>query len=291
MRLAVIFNGSRPDTVGYYIVRACQALGIAAQAYGLDQLRTVPAEYDAYLRIDHGDDYDVLWPAALRPRLFFVSDTHVRHSWKKIRRIAAHYDLMCCAQSAAAARLPNAVWVPFACDPQLHAPPDQVLQRYEIVFVGTDGGTPRKFVLQALRERCPNSLVGKAPHTAMSALYSAGKIGFNYSIAHEVNMRVFEVLAARTCLVTNVLPSAELAALGLRDGEHLVMYRSEDQLLPALELLLADASRRGRIAQAGFDVVRRRHTYAHRVAQMLQAAMQRGCLREQPLPTVGVSAP
>ena len=277
MRLALLFNGSRPDTVGYYFLSACRALGMQVEQYPLAELHTVPAGLDAYLRIDHGDDYEAQWPSALRPRLFFVSDTHLVHSWKKIRRIAPHYDLMCCAQSWAAAALPNGIWVPFACDPELHRSLEEPRQR-DVVFVGTDGGSPRKFLLQALRERYPDTMIGQAPHTAMSRLYSSAKIGFNYSIANEVNMRVFEVLATRTCLVTNALPPSELAELGLVDGQHLAMFQRPEELLPTIDRLLGDGALRERIAQAGYNAVRNRHTYVHRVREILQIASQRGLL-------------
>ena len=269
MRLALVFNMNRSDTVGVYFERACRELGWTAERFGVDRLAHVPRGFDAYVRIDHGDDYEAAWPDALRPRLFFVSDTHLKHSWRKIRRAAASYDVMCCAQSWAASSLPNGAWVPFACDPALHGPRPSA-KTLDLAFVGTDGAVPRKFYLQALRERYPNSAIGPAPHTEMSRLYSSAKIGFNYSIANEVNMRVFEVLASRTCLVTNLLPPQELSLLGLNDGEHLVMFRHADELIPTIDRLLQDAGARERIAQAGHDAVVSRHTYAHRLQQIIQ---------------------
>ena len=120
MRLALIFDRTRPDTTGIYFERACRALGLAYDAWRLGDRKEIPATYDLYLRIDHGDDYLMQLPDRLRPAVFYVIDTHLAHNWRKIRRIAPRYDLVCCAQAEAARLLPNGRWLPLACDPVWH---------------------------------------------------------------------------------------------------------------------------------------------------------------------------
>ncbi|MBI4597001.1 MAG: glycosyltransferase family 1 protein [Candidatus Omnitrophica bacterium] len=277
MRIALLFNGSRADTVGYYFLRACRQLGIAADHWQVTEGPPAPPGYELYLRVDHGDDYLAPLPAHVRPRVFVVSDTHLPRSWKKIQRMAPHYDMMFCAQSVASGALPNGAWLPFGCDSALHAPRAGP-QTWDLAFVGTEGAAPRKFILQALRERYPNSYLSTARHDEMASIYSRARLGFNFSIANEINMRVFEVLATRTCLVTNALPAIELSRLGLRPGEHFMMYHGLEQLFPAIDALLADPARRGQLASAGFEAVTARHTYVHRIRQLLEESARRGLI-------------
>ena len=274
MRLALIFNRGRPDTTGGYFVRAAQALGIACESWELRDAEQIPATADLYVRVDHGDDYLATLPPRLRPAVFYAIDTHLAHSWKKIRASAPRYDLVCCAQRAAAIQLPNGMWLPLACDPSLSesgAPSGP----WDVAFVGTDGGNPRKFILQALRERYPRSFIGAASHAHLMPIYGQARIGFNYAIRNEVNMRLFEVLGAGSVLVTNMLAHDDLEQLGLQDGVHLVCYRWPSEIMERVDALLADAPRCRRIAQAGQAVARQRHTYVHRLQQLLETVATR----------------
>ncbi len=270
MRIAVIFDKTRPDTTGGYIERACREAGHACDHWWLRDAAAIPAAYDLYLRVDHGDDYLAVWPRHLRPVVFYAIDTHLAPSWKKIRRAAARYDAVCCAQARAAAALPNGQWLPLGCDPGLHTAP-LAERTLDIAFVGTEGGVPRKFYLQALRERYPNSAIGPADHRQMAVLYGRARIGFNYAIADDVNMRVFEVLAAGTLLVTNALSGDAFGRLGLRDRQELVLYRSPRELIEAIDYFLVHAEERERIASAGQNAALAFHTYRHRVVQLMES--------------------
>ncbi|MBI2104138.1 MAG: glycosyltransferase [Candidatus Omnitrophica bacterium] len=274
MKLALIFDKTRPDTIGGYFERATRALGLSADHWWLRDAGRMPAAYDLYLRIDHGDDYDVALPEHLRPAVFYAIDTHLPHSWRKIRRAAPRYDLVFCCHEEGAGRLPGAEWLPVACDPELHGRLD-VEPAWDVAFVGTDGGVPRKFYLQALRERYPNSFLGMAGHTQLAAIYSRARIGFNYSIADDVNMRVFEVLAAGTLLLTNALRGDPFRRLGLEDRKHLALYRSPEELFRLLDEWLGRAEERQRVARAGREVALARHTYAHRLRRILAVSADR----------------
>ena len=178
MKLALIFEKTQPHTTGVYFERACQALQVAYDHWWLRDAAKVPATYDLYLRIDHGDDYDVHLPKTLRPSVLYAIDTHVPHSWRKIRRLAGDFDLVCCCHRDASTRLPGACWVPVGCDLSLY-PEGRIERTLDLAFVGTDGGVPRKFYLQALRERYPKSFLGAAEHTQLGSLYRQARIGFN----------------------------------------------------------------------------------------------------------------
>jgi len=269
MTLGLIFNTTRPDTTGVYLERACRALEVPTRHWSLQEAMAAPAECEWYLRVDHGDDYEISLPERFRPLAFYAIDTHLPHSWRKIRKAARRCDRLFCAQRAAAERL-GGEWLPFGCDPQLQAVAPNAA-RYDIGFVGNDGGVPRKFYLQALRERYPRSVIGTAPHTELGAIYSHSSIGFNYSIANDVNMRMFEVLASGALLVTNALSHDALERLGLRDGEHLVLYRRPQELFQRIDDFLAHPAARRAIADRGRQLVLTTHTYTHRMQHVLEA--------------------
>jgi len=273
MRLALVFDKTRDDTVGIYFERACRELGIAYDHVWTKDAASIPSGYQLYLRIDHGDYKDDL-PGHLWPKIFYAVDTHLPNSWKRIRHLAKRYDLVCCAHRHAAESLANGAWVPLACDPDVHqAPPRQT--RWDVAFVGTEGGVPRKFYLQALRERYPNSFIGHAPHTELGTIYGQARIGFNYSIHNDVNMRIFEILCSGSLLMTNRLLHDDLERLGLRDREPLVMYRHPHDLFALLDYYLCHDDERETIARQGMTQVRQHHTYRQRLRQILQLVSDR----------------
>lgn len=275
MRLALIFEAARPGTTGGHLARACQRLGVVHEVWPLSRAHEIPGGCDAYLRVDHGDDYDVPLPARLRPSLFYAIDTHLPRSWPKIRRLARHMDLILCAQADAVPRLPRSAWVPFGCDPAFHAAPPGQVRDLDIAFVGTEGGVPRKFIIQALRERYPNHLMGSMDFRRLGATYGRARIGFNYSIGHDVNMRIFEVLASGACLVTNALRGDPLARLGLRAAEHYAVYERPGDLFAVIDRLLASPEERERVAAAGRDEALARHTYDVRMQQIVDLVARR----------------
>ena len=276
MKLALIFDKQREGTSGIYFERACQALDVAYDHWWLRDVDRIPATYDLYLRIDHGDGYTVKLPSRLRPAAFYAIDTHLPRSWRKIHHLVGGFNLVFCAQSEAARRVGNGIWVPFGFDPEFHTATETETEPvWDIGFVGTSGGVPRKFYLQALMERYPKSFIGAADPTRLAAIYSRCRIGFNYSIGNDINMRMFEVLAARTLLITNALRGNDLQRLGLEDRRHLAVYRSPAELFNLIDYLLAHSEERAQIARAGYDEVRARHTYAHRLRQMLDTVSQR----------------
>ncbi|MBI2093642.1 MAG: glycosyltransferase [Candidatus Omnitrophica bacterium] len=274
MRIALIFDKTRPDTTGTYFERAAKELGLQVEHWWLKEASQIPKAFDLYLRIDHGDDYLKPLPSALHPAVFYAIDTHLPHSWRKIRQMAKDYELVFCCHKSAAHRLRNAEWLPVGCDLSVHSPQGQA-QVWDLAFVGNDGGLPRKFYLQMLRERYPNSFIGSADFTQLGRIYGQARIGFNYSIANDVNMRVFEVLAAQTLLVTNALRGNEFSQLGLEEGKHLVFYRSPQQLLDTIDYYLNHTQKRQAIARAGSAIVRQRHTYTHRLCQLLKRVGER----------------
>lgn len=272
MRLALIFNKEREDTIGRYFESAARHLKISHDHYWTSD-SDIPKNYDLYLRIDHGDyKYDI--PAELRPSAFYAIDTHLDKPYKKIREQAVHYDYVFCAQKSGAEKLKNdtgvnAVWVPIGCDPEKHKNL-RLERRFDVAFVGTEGKKNlRGSLLKMLARRYPNSFIGRAESTLMSNIYSSAKIGFNYSINNDINMRMFEVLSCGALLVTNFIRDNGFEEL-FSSCVNTVVYRNLPELFKTIDYYLAHNDEREKIANEGHAFAVTSNTYVDRLKKMLE---------------------
>jgi len=172
---------------------------------------------------------------------------------------------------------------------------------YEICFVGNLFPGPRSDLVRLLRMYYPEMFVGNAYFQDMARIYSASKIVFNRSVLNDLNMRVFEALASGSLLITNELNDAgrswesgtpqrafptvvgtPMIVQGrgsdpggngqgelFRDGNHLVTYRTSEELLEKVRYYLEHDEERERIAAAGREEVLAKHTYRQRMEEML----------------------
>ncbi|MBI4507762.1 MAG: tetratricopeptide repeat protein [Chloroflexi bacterium] len=169
-----------------------------------------------------------------------------------------------------AAGLP-ARWLPAACDPELHSAPPAA-KRWDVGFAGQL--QPRYY---AERIRLLESLVGAGLSVRIDCghvdevarLFAASRLVFNRSLSQDLNMRVFEALAAGSLLLTNRLPDESGLDLLFRPGEHLVVYDDLDQLVGLARWYIGHDGERERMARAGQAEVLAKHTYAHRADQLL----------------------
>lgn len=277
LKIAIIFNKDRDDTIGCYFEKAFRGTPHEVRHFWTIYADKIKPEFDFYLRIDHGDyKYDI--PDHLRPCGFLAIDTHLKHPYEKISEQALHYDFVYCAQKEGAEKLARhrrikTHWVPLGCDPDLHRNLHSK-KTFDIGFVGTDGKKSlRKELLEKLRRRYPRNSLGMAPHTKMSKIYSASKIGFNYSIVNDINMRMFEVMSCGTMLLTNEIKDNGFHEL-FEDRKHLVVYRTPDELFKLADYYLAHDEERERIARTGCELARSRHTYLDRIKTMLRIAQE-----------------
>ncbi|MBU2265902.1 MAG: hypothetical protein KJ977_02575, partial [Candidatus Omnitrophica bacterium] len=194
MRIALIYNKDNKSTTGIYIEKVLQENKIDYSHFWTKDANNIPKKFDLYLRIDHGDyKYDI--PKDLHPAVFYVIDTHLKKPYKKIRQQVKHYDLAFCANKSGFFSLSRQVknvefqWLPLGCDPQIHTKL-KLEKKYDIGFVGSQARKSlRGRLIDSLREKYPNSYIKGAKFRKMSEIYSTSKIGFNYAIANDINMR------------------------------------------------------------------------------------------------------
>jgi 2-polyprenyl-3-methyl-5-hydroxy-6-metoxy-1,4-benzoquinol methylase len=268
-RVAVIFDDTaRPETTGVYCRTALANL-VEVVYFRPSRLAHVPRQgFDLYLQIDDGLEYR--HPPGLRPCAWWAIDTHL--DFDRCLAKARDFDVVFAAQRDGADRLrqhgiPTATWLPLACDPVRHGQ-QRCEKKYDLSFVGHIFPGPRAELLELLQKKFPKMFIGQCYFEEMAKTYSASRIVFNRSIRNDINMRVFEALASGSLLLTNDLAENGQVVL-FQDGVHLATYRDPEELLDKARFYLQRAESRERIAAAGRNEVLARHTYRHRMEQIL----------------------
>jgi GT2 family glycosyltransferase/2-polyprenyl-3-methyl-5-hydroxy-6-metoxy-1,4-benzoquinol methylase/tetratricopeptide (TPR) repeat protein len=282
VKVGVVFdNRLRPETTGFYCLRALNRV-IDAEHLLPHELNLIPAGlFDWFLLIDDGLDYPI--PDVLRPRVAWVIDTHVDME-RAVTRFGNSEAVFAAQRNGAAGlshRLDKEVfWLPLACDPDFHRPVPGIAGTHQVAFVGNMIGTRRIQLLRALQNEFPSTVVGRSIFDEMAKIYSSARIGFNCSIADDLNMRLFEVPAHGIPLVTNRIDSNGLAEL-FDAGRHLLLYDTELELMNIIRELLGDETQRIRIAKEGREHVLDCHTYRHRMDHLLAVARTEFPLRRR----------
>ena len=169
---------------------------------------------------------------------------------------------------------PSAHWLPLGCDPDVHFVPGQE-RIYEVGFVGKFGvpGSDRfETLTRVLGQFVTNDTARSYSPREMGTIYSRSKIVFNKSINGDLNMRFFEGLAAGALVVTDRIGNglADVAC----EGEHYVGYSSIEEAIAVIRHYLASDADREAIAHRGQAHAFTHHTYAHRMARILEAVRQ-----------------
>jgi len=106
-----------------------------------------------------------------------------------------------------------------------------------------------------------------------AALYKSSKIAIGDSqwphAAGFVSNRLFQALAAGAFLMHQEFDGME-ELLGLKDGEHLVVWNTWEGLREKIDYYLARPDLRRRISKSGEEFVRKNHSFDHRVGELLE---------------------
>ncbi|MDQ5988569.1 MAG: hypothetical protein CSYNP_04329 [Syntrophus sp. SKADARSKE-3] len=234
---------------------------------------------------------DVLNSLSFTPDILLFSDAHVVYPLNGINRLpfptacylgdtfkfpelyretARRFDFTFISQQQyipefREAGIDNIVWLPVACDPDVHIGRNTE-KLYDISFIGALTGGTRGELVEKLRSKF-NLHYERCFVERMTEVYSQSKIVFNYGNANGINMKVFEAMASGSMLLTNYIP--EVLDL-FEDRKHLVFYRNETELFELVDYYLKAEEEREEIAAAGRKEVIGKHTYRHRVDFIVQ---------------------
>ncbi|MFN0303984.1 MAG: glycosyltransferase [Burkholderiales bacterium] len=218
-------------------------------------------------------------------------------SWKYdqfSRYIMPHVDCYATTSAAAYARAQvdgfnQCVLSQWAAADELLVPPRPASEcRYKVSFVGAAYGNRRSWV-RALEHRgihvdCfghgwPN---GPIPGDEMRTVVRDSIVTLNFGDSglhwrgvmpyrsRQIKARVFEVPGAGGFLLTE---SADGLNRHYQIGEEVVTFESQVELIDRVQYFLSHPDERDRIARAGHARTRAEHTYAHRLALLLDEAL------------------
>ena len=170
-------------------------------------------------------------------------------------------------------------WLPHAAEPKAY-PNISIIKKYDVGFVGhvqevpNYNGITRVDALDRLFKEFPNFYYGsrhpgypeKNLFEDAAKKFSMSKVVFNITIKDDINMRTFETLSTGSFLLTNWIPT--LGDL-FEDGKHLVTYKTLDEMVEKTKYYLEHDDEREKIAKAGYEEFIAKHTYKHRVEQVL----------------------
>jgi glycosyltransferase involved in cell wall biosynthesis len=238
-----------------------------------DVLKRLPADQQPELLVVKADATGRNLPRNTRlvrgPRVLLVGDTH--HLHRPLRTLLSYaaqesFDRIIFdhtrhhAHAFAEAGHSQVHWIPaldYGFSPRLIArQPGRPL-----TFVGQVGVHHpwRRHVLEAVRAAdLPLTLhTGTLSQTA--DLYADSDVTLNISLNGDLNLRVFEALAAGACLLTDQLaPAAGLDEL-FTPGEHLDTWRSPGELIAKIRHYLAHPAEARRLRVAGQREILRHH--------------------------------
>lgn len=191
------------------------------------------------------------------------------------RAKVADYDLVFVAQKDTIPKYlkqgcRNVVWLPPGADPSYHHPHNATAE-YQVAFVGQYGNggvlSDRDRFLTALRHRSDiQLLLEKAYLHDYAETLCKSKVVLNKSTEGDLNMRVFEVLACRRLLLTDLIGNGLLELF--QDKKHLVTYHDLKDLVDLIKYYSCDDAGK-EIAEIGQQEVLSKHTYDHRAETIL----------------------
>jgi spore maturation protein CgeB len=206
------------------------------------------------------------------PTAFYAIDSHVAFQEHVEYAHVQDYDYVFVAQKDDIWKYreigcEKVYWLPLACDPEIHRPWREPII-YDVCFVGKIlPGSEREKIVREIKKRFCTFLGNVYLHD-MSKVLSQSKIVLNKSILGDLNMRVFETLSCGRFLLTDKIRNG-LEELFMNQ-KHLVLYESLSDLVEKIEYYLKADREREKIAMRGHREVLKRHTYLHRVGQILQ---------------------
>jgi len=155
-------------------------------------------------------------------------------------------------------------WLPLACAPHLYTK-HFFSRNIDVSFIGNFGaeGTYRYTTLINIQKAFPEHIVSKfTPPLDMVNVYQKSKIVFNISVNGDLNMRFFEAMASGALLISDRINNG-LNCL-FEENVHYIGYSSPEEAIYRINYYLQHEDERVLIANAGFSIVHKIHTYDNR---------------------------
>lgn len=281
-RIGVVFDDTiRKDTTGRYALKYlsqwCRATHLAPQ----ELPHVSREEFDLFLHIDDGLGY--VLPSSLYPRAIWLIDTHLNFAADFQR--AQSYDWVFVAQRKDAEAMRssgvfNVWWLPLAGDPDLAVDTEI---RWDWSFIGHWDGPlfeERRRIIAAA-QAVGNYYVGQADPEAMYRIYGSSRAVLNVPVRDDLNMRVFEAMAAGTVVVTKRLRHSGMDQL-FEEGVHYLGYDTDEEAVSALQrVIVMSPERRNRMVEEIRRLAIQRDSYRCRMGALLEVIFKHPGMQAQ----------
>ena len=245
-------------------------------------------QFDLHYWVDFGEDafpaFDWKDFVCPKPNVYVTSDTHLGYDYRLKK--AKEFDYVFCNQKKAVDDFirdgipqERIKWLPHAFEPLAYSPGvfnvkknnwntcAAPLKRYDVCFIGNLNDENRVRHLDRLFKEFPNFYWGNQRFHEAAEKFNESKIVFNVSARGELNMRHFESLGTRSFLLTDNIPEDQNV---FTEGLHFAGYSNMDEMIEKAKYYLAHDEEREKIAEAGYQEAISKHTYMHRVLQVLE---------------------
>ncbi len=151
-----------------------------------------------------------------------------------------------------------------------HKQPHYEDKRYEVSFVGQAGKWHpyRKYILQYLKANGVPVNHFQVPPAEAAQIYAQSLVNLNVSLNGDLNLRVFEVLSSGGFLLTDKLTMESGLELLFKDGQHLVCFENDRDLLDKIQYFLKHPDEAKAIAQNGYEEFQRNHTPEKKIKEL-----------------------
>ena len=141
-----------------------------------------------------------------------------------------------------------------------------------ITFMGSFGDyhPRRRRLIEHMQSQGLPVYLGAGPRDFCSERYAASQICFNCSLNGDLNLRIFEVLGAGGCLLTDRLSPSSGLDLLLPEGKAYVAYQTDEELVREAFRLLKSPADALSIASIGANHYSRGLTPEHRTRDLLR---------------------
>jgi len=277
---------------------------------GLEALHLIPegdtrqfGKFDYHFWVDYGEDglpvdHEWFMPKDGGKTIYVCSDAHIDKGGREYRfNFAKKFDYVFFNQpkfvkqylkfAGVTATLENDTYeiqkakiqvvkfLPHAAEQDAYPHTEQI-KKYDVCFIGHINGENRIDMLDRLFKEFPNFYFGtRSPQDPAKNMFddaakhfNESRVVLNISIKDDLNMRLFEILSAGAFELTNYLPT--LKDIGIKDGKHLVTYKSLDEMVKLIKYYLKHGKEREKIAEEGHKFFLENHTYQHRIEEIFR---------------------
>lgn len=248
--------------------------------------------FDLNVLIDYGEDslgIPLDWEIP-HPNVYWAFDTHVDDKGYQYRlNRAKQFDhVFLCHKAQIEPFIRDGIdpkkihYMPVAAEPDCYHP-YSIMKKWDWCFIGHLNSSHRidlmdRFVKEFDLGDGKGYLGWRFPHIQghnvlddVAKKFSMSRLALNYSIKGDLALRVMEVMATGTCLLTDANePLLEL----FEPYKHLMTFTTIDEAVEKAKWLLENHDNRMAIGQRGLEEILNKHTYNHRALEILKTALQ-----------------